>query len=157
MIRAALAWILLSGTYVLSQTPAPVALEWEASASADVAGYHVYRSDAACGSTAPDFRRITDQPVAATSYADASVAENASYCWRVTAVDDQGAESDPSNEVGRSVGNLPPLPPGSLRLTPEQAAALFQILEEAEWRSDQARERATAARIMLRKALDDGN
>ena len=65
-------------------------LSWRESASADVVGYHVYRSD-------PDgagFERLTLDPVEETVFGDASRDPRGNYRYAVTAVD----AADPPNE-----------------------------------------------------------
>ena len=69
-------------------------LSWRESASADVAGYHVYRS----GPDGAPFERLTSTPVEATVFGDASRDPRAEYHYAVTALD--GA--DPPNESPRS-------------------------------------------------------
>ena len=65
-------------------------LSWRESASTDVAGYHVYRSDP----TGAGFQRLTESLVEQTSYTDAARDPRGAYRYAITAVD--GA--DPPNE-----------------------------------------------------------
>jgi len=73
-----------------------VGLTWDASSSADVASYRVYRRN-------PDGTwptgALAATPGPRQAYADASVANGTSYDYRVTAVSSAGAESTPSNEA----------------------------------------------------------
>jgi hypothetical protein len=71
-----------------------VSLDWEASDSADVAGYVVER---ATGNGA--FAPLTAQPVLATSHEDAAVSNMTLYRYRVRTVDASGNEGAPSGEV----------------------------------------------------------
>lgn len=74
-----------------------VGLSWDASTSAEVSGYNVYRSvyTYSCGS----FLKINPAPITSTSYTDSEVTTGASYCYATTAVTASGAESDYSNIV----------------------------------------------------------
>lgn len=65
-------------------------LSWRESASADVTGYHVYRS----GPDGTGFERLTRDPVEETVFGDAARDPRGSYRYAVTALD--GA--DPPNE-----------------------------------------------------------
>ncbi len=68
-----------------------VRLRWDAP-GAVVRGYHVYRREA------PDAepRRLTEQPVAGTVFADATAEPGVSYTYHVRAVSMRGAESEPA-------------------------------------------------------------
>lgn len=74
-----------------------VGLSWDASTSAEVSGYNVYRAlyNYSCGS----FLKINSAPITSTSYTDSQVSTGASYCYATTAVTASGAESDYSNIV----------------------------------------------------------
>jgi hypothetical protein len=76
-----------------------VRLVWRPSEAEDVAGYIVYRH--------PDgtdkFERITPQPVVSAELVDTAVAGGKTYVYRVTAIDQTGNESGPSNEVRAEV------------------------------------------------------
>lgn len=67
-----------------------VRLVWRASRAGDVAGYHVYRLEA----PGDEWRRMTPDPLARPDWTDPSPVEGAAY--RVTAVDEAGNESAPS-------------------------------------------------------------
>ncbi len=73
---------------VLERQGQDARLTWQASPEADVAGYVIERDGA----------RITPQPVAATSYLDANLAEGL-HTYTVRAVDHAGLESPPSAAV----------------------------------------------------------
>jgi fibronectin type 3 domain-containing protein len=73
-----------------------VGLSWNASASADVMGYNVYRA-VYTGSCGP-FTKINVDLTTSSSYADA-VTGGTSYCYATTAVDARNQESDYSNIV----------------------------------------------------------
>ena len=86
-----------------------VSLQWVASLDADVAGYHVYRQQEINGG----WTRVTPTPRPGTEYVDDALA-NGDYRYRVTAIDDSGNESGPSNEVDAIVAVAGPAPPGAL-------------------------------------------
>jgi hypothetical protein len=71
-----------------------IRLVWKGSDAEDLAGYIVYRRDAA-----GDFQRITAQPLTAAEYNDTGVKPGTAYSYRVTAVDQTGNESAPGNEA----------------------------------------------------------
>jgi hypothetical protein len=73
-----------------------VDLSWNASASADVIGYNVYRAvyTGSCGS----FSKINVDLTTSNSYTDA-VTGGTSYCYATTAVNTSNQESDYSNIV----------------------------------------------------------
>lgn len=77
-------------------------LIWEPSPSAWSHGYHVYRQ----GSQEHDFTRITATPLNELSYADTSVSEADTYTYYVTAIDEYGRESEPSNADRAFAGQL---------------------------------------------------
>ncbi|MFY9674568.1 MAG: hypothetical protein WAK13_08935 [Terriglobales bacterium] len=73
-------------------------LIWAPVASADLAGYNIYRSEAG-GSPV----RLNSELVKTPSYRDMSVASGKTYTYRVSAVDVRGNESDRSGEASESV------------------------------------------------------
>lgn len=66
-----------------------VTLNWTASASANVAGYNVYRG---LSSTGP-FTKVNTSLIVGTTYTDNSVQAGQSYFYASTAVDTSGIES----------------------------------------------------------------
>jgi hypothetical protein len=88
----------LSGTGVAAPTAQhSVSLNWQASASL-VSGYFVYR-----GSSASNTSKLFVTAIAATTYADSTVANGQTYFYAVTSVDSNGVESSPSNEVSVTI------------------------------------------------------
>jgi len=79
-----------------------VRLVWEDSPAADVAGYQVYRRSGAPGA-ADDWQRLTEQPSSRREYLDGGLAPGTAWIYRVTAVDGEGNESEPSTEVRAEV------------------------------------------------------
>ncbi len=100
-----LAVVLIMASTVQAST---VNLEWKPSPAADVAGYKLYRADAAC-SIATTFKAV--KTIQATFWGDV-VTQRGTYCYRVTAYDVAGNESVPSSTV--EVKILLDDPPGSL-------------------------------------------
>jgi len=82
-------------------------LSWSANSETDLAGYKVYRRDVAGGATT----RLTDFPIASTSYSDASLSAGTSYFYLVSAVDLSANESPLSSEVSATTDAAPPPPP----------------------------------------------
>jgi hypothetical protein len=79
----------------IAETPTRVRLVWKPSEAADLAGYLVYRQGPAGG----DFVRLTEKPVTAPGYVDASASAGQVYGYRVTAADQTGNESPPTPVV----------------------------------------------------------
>jgi hypothetical protein len=80
--------------------PAPthtVDLSWDASTSANISGYNIYRAvyTGSCGA----FSKINSQLNTSTLYTDASVTDGTSYCYAATAVNSSNEESGYSNVV----------------------------------------------------------
>lgn len=74
-----------------------VDLSWNASTSADVSGYNLYRAGytSSCGS----FSKINAAMIVNTWYKDSEVTSGTSYCYATTAVDISNRESAFSNVV----------------------------------------------------------
>lgn len=68
-----------------------VRLVWKPSPSADVAGYLVYRAD-----VTGEYRTLFDDPIAILEHRDTGLASGLTYRYRVTALDAEGNESEPS-------------------------------------------------------------
>jgi len=87
----------LTGTGTAASTHT-VALSWNASTSANILGYNVYRavySSSSCGS----YSQINSALNAGTLYTDSSAANGTSYCYATTAVNTSNEESVYSNVV----------------------------------------------------------
>jgi hypothetical protein len=76
-----------------------VALNWVASTSANVEGYNVYRSNTSGG----PYAKIVTYPVNGTEYTDAAVSAGLKYYYVVTTVNEEGAESIPSNQTAVNI------------------------------------------------------
>ena len=84
---------------VPSLAPPAIDLSWEASASADLLGYNVYRRDAAGAA----FKLLNPTPVPSPSFRDQTVVPGRLYTYRVTALDRHHKRSAPSSEVQETV------------------------------------------------------
>jgi len=86
----------LTGTGTAAPTHS-VNLSWNASTSANVSGYNVYRAvyTSSCGG----FFKVNSLLNTGTLYTDANVTDGTSYCYAATAVDTSNAESGYSNIV----------------------------------------------------------
>lgn len=71
-----------------------VYLEWQANRE-QVAGYHVFRSDKSHG----PYLRLSEQPIVHTAFQDSLLLPEQDYYYVLTAVDEQGQESNYSEEV----------------------------------------------------------
>ncbi len=83
-----------------------VALSWDAAGGADT--YNVYRSTS---STSGAEGEPLATGVAETSYADTAAENGTKYYYRVTSVNPNGTESDPSSEVEKTPFSDPPARP----------------------------------------------
>lgn len=79
-------------------------LSWEPVPDTDVAGYIVYRQQAATdGTPAGPSQRLTPTPAIGPAFSDQTAAPGKSYIYRVTAIDIAGNESAPSAPVQETV------------------------------------------------------
>jgi len=72
-----------------------VSLTWVASASANVAGYNIYRATTPGG----PYTRVNSSLVAAITYDDIAVSAGVTYYYVVTTLDTSNGESGFSSEV----------------------------------------------------------
>ena len=72
----------------------------------DLAGYNIQRADEAGELHALDFTRLNTQPIRGTDYQDRNVGGAESYTYYVTAVDQEGNESAPSELVTVTPGTI---------------------------------------------------
>ncbi|PSQ96226.1 MAG: fibronectin type III domain-containing protein [Bacteroidetes bacterium SW_9_63_38] len=93
----------LSGT---SQDGA-VDLSWSALSTGDLSGYNVYRAT----STIEEVSELdpqNDDPVSKASYTDTGADNGTTYYYAVTAVDEAGNESGPSDPIEKAAFAGPP-------------------------------------------------
>ncbi|HLS32585.1 MAG TPA: fibronectin type III domain-containing protein, partial [Brevibacterium sp.] len=93
-----------------------VRLAWRISPEPNVVGYHVERST---GLDQP-FTRLTEAlvPLMSPIWLDQSVRGGTQYFYRIVAVNDQGAESRPSNPIAAvPTDETPPEPPAEIDIT----------------------------------------
>ena len=90
VVNAAMSWPCLTGN------PHSVTLNWTASTSSNVAGYHVYRGTQSNG---PYAKLTAAAPVAGTTYTDLGVVAGQIYYYVTTAVDSGSNESTYSNQA----------------------------------------------------------
>ena len=83
------------------ETPAHIELSWGISPEADVAGYHVYRSE----QEGKAGTRLTRELLLTPTFRDMSVAAGKAYSYTATAVDRAGNESLASAPVSSEVSN----------------------------------------------------
>jgi len=79
----------------MQEGKAVIDLSWQASTEMDLAGYNVYRRLGSSG----QFTRLTNRPIPGPAFSDAAVKSTTTYTYRVTAVDNDGNESKPSDEI----------------------------------------------------------
>jgi predicted phage tail protein len=78
--------------------PSSIALNWNASTSANVTSYNVYRSTIAVG----PYTKIAAN-TSQTTYVDSDIQPGGTYYYVVTAVNSSGLESQPSNQATVSI------------------------------------------------------
>ncbi|PQJ26858.1 hypothetical protein BSZ35_18175 [Salinibacter sp. 10B] len=75
-----------------------VSLSWDANSENDLAGYNLYRSTSSF--TDPtSATQVNGSLLTSTSYTDSGLSNGTTYYYRLTAVDEAGAESTPSGEA----------------------------------------------------------
>ncbi len=92
-----------------------VSFEWDANTEPDLAGYRLYQSTTSGQYTYGVTTAVKTIPVGTTT-ATVDVPVDGVYFWVVTAFDNGGNESGPSNEV-TEVLDAPPAPPKVFRNT----------------------------------------
>lgn len=91
-----------------------VELEWEPAGEPGIAGYHIYRSS----DMSKPFERFTETPTGPSElfFLDSTVVGGTSYFYFVTAVDNQGNESEKGSVAMARVPDLfPPPRPGNFK------------------------------------------
>jgi fibronectin type 3 domain-containing protein len=92
-----------------SATSSGITLNWTANTEPDLAGYNVYRSNAANGTF---FKLNTASLITSPTYMDSSAPAGQASFYRVTAVDTSGNESQPATtNATRLVDTTPPAAP----------------------------------------------
>jgi TolB protein len=87
---------------------ARINLEWDEVQAEDLNGYNVYRSTSSIGDVSNLSPVNGDTPVSQASYTDEGVTNGTTYRYVVTALDDAGNESNPSDEVEKTPFSRPP-------------------------------------------------
>lgn len=93
-----------------------VMLAWDANDETDLAGYRVYQTDVSGDYTKGEEHAVATAP-AGTETATVHVTEDGRYYWVVTAYDEQGNESDLSNEVTEDLDSTSPEAPTGFKVT----------------------------------------
>ena len=113
------------GTAAVAIAVDSVAMEWTPNNEGDLIGYRLYRSTQSgqytYGTTSPNF--VDEIPCgpndsSCANYIDLNLSEG-TYYWVLTAIDSEGYESGPSNEVTKTIDppyvGTPPNAPTNLR------------------------------------------
>jgi len=101
-----------------------ITFEWDANTEVDLAGYRLYQSTASGEYAFGDGQQVATIP-AGTETGTLDNVPDGTYYWVLTAYDDQGNESDPSNEVTEVLDTSAPIPPGNLVITLIQKLIAF--------------------------------
>jgi len=88
-----------------------ILLEWTSVQSEDLKGYHVYRSTSSLSSLSAQSLITKEAPIREAGYNDGTVQNGTTYHYVVTAIDDAGNESPPSNEITKTPFTTPPVRP----------------------------------------------
>lgn len=110
--------VLLLGGAAQAQGPAypySVLLTWNVPVGTAPASYNVYRATYASGACGV-YAVLNTAAITVTTYTDSSVATGGQYCYEVTAVAANGAESGPDVLPTNPV-SLPPAPPTGISAT----------------------------------------
>ena len=86
-------------------------LSWDANTEADLAGYRVYQSEIPGIYINPHIIELTVPIVGRPKFHVEALTEKTTYFWVVTAFDLGMNESGFSNEVTKTIPDLPPCPP----------------------------------------------
>lgn len=84
-----------------------VALSWETVGADDLEGYYVYRGTTSLNEVS-NRDPITESSISDVSYVDDAAENGTKYYYRVTAVDEDDNESDPSSEATATPFSNPP-------------------------------------------------
>ena len=104
----------------LTATPSQsgIALDWNNNTESDLAGYNVYRSDAAGGT----FTKLNSTPLASSQYDDTKAPASQYSYYRVTAIDTSGNESAPiTDSAERPAPDTAPGIPNGFKATASQS------------------------------------
>ena len=85
-----------------------IVLDWQTVQAGDLSGYNVYRSTSSLADISGRTPVNNEGPISEGNYTDDTVENGTSYHYKVTAVDEAGNESDPSNEVRKTPFSDPP-------------------------------------------------
>lgn len=88
---------------------AEVTLDWGGVEASDLDGYNLYRATTPIDSVS-SAQRLNDERLSDTTFTDSAVENGTVYHYRVTAVDENDNESDPSAEVQVRPFAEPPRP-----------------------------------------------
>ena len=109
-------------------TGGTVYLDWADNGESDLAGYLVYRREAATA-----FAKLTPTPVASSDYVDATASNGTTYTYVVRAVDTSGNVSEPSNEASATPSDVtPPAAPVGLTASGEDGFVDLDWADNAE-------------------------
>jgi len=97
---SATASVTLSGSSVSGSTVShTVSLSWSPSSSSNVTGYYVQRGTVSGG----PYQLLNSSPIASTSYVDSTVKAGQEYFYVIVAVNSEGLESQPSEQVNATI------------------------------------------------------
>lgn len=101
---------------VLALAGADIELSWDSNSESDMSHYNMYRSQD--NSVPKPWTKLNVDPIVhigegSEFYTDYAVPDG-TYYWYVTAVDDSGNESGPSNVVSKTIDSTAPAPPSGL-------------------------------------------
>jgi len=93
-----------------------VTFEWDANCETDLAGYRLYQSQVSGDYTFGDGEQVATISVGTETVVITDIADG-TYFWVLTAYDDAGNESGPSNEVTADLDTVGPESPTNVTIT----------------------------------------
>lgn len=90
-----------------------VTFEWDPNSETDLAGYRLYQSQTSGQYTFGDGNQVATIAAGTETVTITNVTDG-TYYWVLTAYDDNGNESGPSNEVTDTLDSTAPEPPGNM-------------------------------------------
>lgn len=105
-----------------------VSLTWQASPSAHVVGYHIYRKEA----NEATYSRLTTAAITTLEYSDTTASYGASYTYTIVALDSVGQESDPTEPTAPAFINQLRVAIPSVYAQPGQAIAVPVVVKQAD-------------------------
>ena len=106
-------FLLLAG---VCQAATNITFEWDPNSEADLAGYRLYQSQTSGAYIYGDGNQVATILTGTETLTFTAIADG-TYFWVLTAYDEDGNESGPSNEVTANLDTLAPDAPSTVTIT----------------------------------------